>query len=95
MESDQKTKVCKKCGRELPLTMFNKGKSSDGKDSYCKQCRNEVSRAYYKLKKLRQGNPLNPDLEGFTPQQLITELRARGYEGTLTYTEVKVHHIKL
>ena len=33
------TKICKRCGRELPLTEFYANKqTSDGKGSYCKEC---------------------------------------------------------
>jgi len=38
--TDELTKVCPKCGRELPLSEFNKDKSrKDGLNVYCKECR--------------------------------------------------------
>lgn len=34
-----KTKVCNKCGRELPIDTFNKKTSSkDGLQDYCRDC---------------------------------------------------------
>lgn len=39
--------------------------------------------------------PLNPDLKAFTPRQLMRELYARGYEGSLTYSEQVVHRINI
>ena len=50
-EQDQKTvpetKVCKKCGRTLPVTMFGKAlKNHDGLKSYCRECENENCRKY-------------------------------------------------
>lgn len=48
-----------------------------------------------KEKKISKGDVPNPALAEFTPQDLISELRARGYEGNLTFTEVKVHRIKV
>ena len=36
----KKTKVCGKCGRELPLDMFNSCKSSsDGLQNQCRDCK--------------------------------------------------------
>lgn len=92
MESSQ-TKVCKKCGKELPLEMFGKGNGKDGKRSWCKDCLNAAAREYQRRKKISKVNIPNPALADFTPQELICELRARGYEGNLTFTEVKVHKI--
>ena len=39
--------------------------------------------------------PLNPDLKAFTPRQLMGELYARGYEGSLTYSEQVIHRINI
>ena len=39
--------------------------------------------------------PLNPDLKAFTPRQLMRELYARGYEGSLTYSEQVIHRINI
>lgn len=42
-------KKCKKCGRELPLSEFNKDKSrSDGLDCRCRECRKQYYKQYYK-----------------------------------------------
>ena len=38
--------------------------------------------------------PLNPDLARFTPRQLMGELYARGYEGSQTYSEQVVLHLR-
>jgi len=39
--------------------------------------------------------PLNPDLKAFTPRPLMRELYARGYEGSLTYSEQVIHRINI
>jgi len=44
---------------------------------------------------MRPDVPLNPDLKAFTPRQLMGELYARGYEGSLTYSERVVHRINI
>lgn len=92
---ESQTKLCKKCGRELPIEMFGKGNTKDGKRSWCKECMNEAAREYHMRKKVSNGDVPNPALAEFTPQELISELRARGYEGNLTFTEIKVHKIKV
>ena len=38
---------------------------------------------------------LHPDLARFTTRQLMGELYARGYEGSLTYSERVIHHINI
>ena len=39
-----KTKVCRKCGQELPISEFSrKASSKDGLQCYCKECSNRVS----------------------------------------------------
>jgi hypothetical protein len=39
-----KTKVCRKCGQELPITEFSvKTTAKDGLQSYCKKCNSKTS----------------------------------------------------
>ena len=80
------TKICKKCGKELPVDKFYKNKSQkDGFGYYCKDCVN----AYKSSKKANAEKVFtNPDLAKFKPRELIEELKARGYKGTLTYEQV-------
>ena len=43
--TEEKTKVCSKCGRELPLSEFNKQKSKkDGLCYWCKSCAREYNK---------------------------------------------------
>lgn len=84
------TKKCSKCGRVLPFDQFNKNRASlDGLQTYCKECGN----AYAKNRKKPTGGGkmnkvfTNPDLSGFTPRELILELKARGYTGELKYIQ--------
>ena len=86
------TKICKKCGKELPVDKFYKNKSQkDGFGYYCKDCVN----AYKSSKKANAdgGGKLtkvftNPDLAKCKPTQLIEKIKSRGYKGTLTYEQV-------
>lgn len=80
-EKHVSTKVCACCGNELPITAFNKhGRSKDGYETICRTC------------KAKSGSG-NPELAKFTPRELIEELRARGYHGTLEY--IQRHSINL
>lgn len=95
------TKVCPKCGRELPVEMFGKNKAAkDGYQSLCKEYTN--ARAQARRDRIRQGKDeakamkkkqdeaalVSSLLADFTPRQLMEELVRRGYKGTLTYTSV-------
>lgn len=78
------TKVCTKCGRELPLSEFNKSKkSNDGLQSYCKECQSEYNRANNRKKKEEEHKMLpvytNPELAKYHPRELMAELKARGF----------------
>lgn len=82
--SDEPMKVCKGCGRKLPLSAFGlHERSKDGHMYLCKECRRR------KAQKPSKGNPL----EKFTARQLMHELKMRGYEGELSYVEV--HKIRI
>lgn len=91
------TKVCKCCGKEMPLTDFKRNKNTpDGHESICKQCRRD-RREQRKLQKLMEGVHSAPQhskrgikatlkLSDFTDNMLFAELKRRGYVGTLTYS---------
>lgn len=108
------TKVCRKCGRELPTENFYKKSSAkDGLQPLCKECSNKMAsecakRSREKKKAQAKENEriefekkykiyTNKDLAKFTPRELMLELKARGYVGSLLYKEVIVneHHIDL
>ena len=40
--TENQTKVCSKCGRELPLSAFNRGNSLYGRRSYCRECEHSI-----------------------------------------------------
>lgn len=93
MENEVKTKVCKKCGQELPLDQFyTSANCKDGHLNVCKKCKNSHNKLRNQIKKESQSGIhkvfVNPDLAKFTPRQLIEELRGRGYTGELKYVQV-------
>lgn len=48
----EETKVCSKCGRELPRDMFySKSKSKDGLQNYCKECTRKTAHQSYEKRK--------------------------------------------
>lgn len=97
-----KTKVCTKCGKELPIENFYINKSlKGGHDNCCKECKNAYAKEWArkrtaKLKKIEDDRVefekkykiyTNRELAKFTPRELMLELKARGYEGELLYVE--------
>lgn len=87
------TKVCKNCGKELPVTEFNKiGKRGGGVNilSTCKTCMSDKQRAG-KSKRIEEAreSAKKMRLADFTPRELMQELKRRGYEFEMTYTEVR------
>ena len=47
METNNKTKICTKCGKELPISDFYRNvKTKDGLHNYCKTCFNEYKRIH-------------------------------------------------
>lgn len=62
-ESSVPTKVCPKCGRELPTTEFYGNKhNKDGLQDKCKDCQREWNREYHRRKKEeRRIEKLNPE----------------------------------
>lgn len=85
---NQESKVCKACGRELPITEFYL-RANGLPRSYCKSCHNRKTVEYLgerRPKKSARGGMnkvfSNPELAKFTPAQLMKELAARGYHAT-------------
>ena len=108
MEELTETKVCKKCGRELPITEFALNKNSkDGHVGQCKDCYNAYQREIYARKKdktLKRANPnpalLNPKFSDKTPRELQQDMRelkeeliARGFNCEIKLTYL--HEIKI
>lgn len=92
-------KICKKCGRELPLEAFGKSsRSLDGLRDYCKECVNRQQRDEYARRKAKEQGistetPMgggNKALKDFTPRELLKELKSRGYIWENMYVKRKV-----
>ena len=92
-------KICKKCGRELPLEAFgNLSRNPDGLHDYCKECVNRQQRDEYARRKAKEqgittentNGEGNEALKGFTPRELLKELKSRGYIWENMYIKKKV-----
>ena len=99
-ESVVKTKVCKHCHRELPVSEFYKcSANSDGLQHYCKECKSQISKEYYPRVKQRNETKSTKTfvpssakkvyhlecLASISNKDLIAELKARGFKGNLEY----------
>ena len=67
-------KKCKCCGKELPITYFNK--RGPGYRNICMSCERDKTGVSDKFK-------------DFTSRELIEELRSRGYKGILKRVKVE------
>ena len=97
---EKRTKVCKVCGKELPIEMFRKNiKSKDGYTDTCIDCINVKIRAGFNKKKDVQEKPKSEEpikledsikmvdaIKNIPDQALVNELRQRGYDVTCTKT---------
>ena len=87
------TKICKECGRELPIEMFHK--NGWGVTNLCKDCHAvkmvDGKKKKKELKELAQNAEKNKTLrlQDFTPRELIAELKRRGYTGKLEYVRTE------
>ena len=109
METTTTTKVCPKCGRELPITEFALNKASkDGHVGKCRDCDNAYQRERYARRKGKQIAPptnvtiasCNPKFASKTPRELQQDMRelkeeliARGFNCEIKLTYL--HEIKI
>lgn len=89
---EEATKKCSKCGRELPISSFNKCKTSkDGLQSRCRECHSVDMKEYFIKRASKESSMTkvysNPGLSKFQPRELIKELQARGYSGELRFVQ--------
>ena len=86
-------KTCKCCGRTLDISNFKKGRW--GYVSVCNECDKQhraenrqarIDKAKQKVEDVRAENR-QLCLNDFTARELMAELKRRGYEGKLVYTE--------
>ena len=100
MEKTELTKVCTKCGKELPLSEFySHPPTKDGLMNSCKSCHYIRTRKNIEKKRAEAATDkshtlhkvyFNPELAKFQPKDLIAELRARGYSGELSIRQTIV-----
>ena len=91
------TKICERCGKELPLIGNFKQTRWGHYCNICNGCVTEKLRATKatkaaKVEELKQKQEQDAStfrLADFTPRELMQELARRGYEGKLTYTRVE------
>ena len=97
-EMKEQTQVCKCCGKELPLAMF--GVSRLGRLKTCRDCtrKHQVQAKLNKKLSKFQGDEVEKArkmrLADFTPRELMSELKRRGYEFTMKYTETHIINSK-
>ena len=88
------TRTCKCCGKEKPVGEFYKNRI--GYTNVCRECASEKRIA--NRKKKNEVNLLRGQLEekrklalaDFQPRELMAELKRRGYDFTMKFTEVHV-----
>ena len=90
------TKICRDCGRELPIERFKKNRWGE-RVGVCIDCdtrkrrenkeKKRIEKAMQVKEQARIDAEVKTALSAFTPRQLMEELHRRGYDGTLTYVQ--------
>ena len=109
-EKKPQTKVCKECGRELPVEMFGiHPRTKDGLQPLCKDCRSRKMKAAAKkpeipseaVEKLQELEATvakalepSPEIRKFTDADLFRELSRRGWTGDLVRIEKRTLKIE-
>ena len=85
------TKICKECGRELPIENFNLSRWGHRVD-VCTECsiqkrrKNKQKQVFDRQQAMLQAvdQAKRMRLEDFTPRELCEELKRRGFDGKIT-----------
>jgi len=90
------TKICKDCGRELPIENFKKTRWGD-RVSVCTECATRklrenkqkklMEKAMEERQKMLKEEEVKSELSAYNSRQLMAELARRGYEGELTFVQ--------
>ena len=96
METKIETKVCKECGRELPIGFFKTSRWGT-RASVCTPCACTKAKATREAKKTENDRvgELEQELarvktmrlQDYSPRDLMNELARRGYKGELTFVQ--------
>ena len=79
-----KTKVCKRCGRELPLHEFGRhARTADGLQVYCRECSKQAMMRTRRAKVEKDKERATYGLASFSTEDIVNELRRRGLTGYL------------
>lgn len=91
------SRICKDCGRELPIENFKKTRFGD-RVHVCTECatrklrenkaKKRIEKAMQVKEEARKEAEVKTALGAFTPRQLMEELARRGYEGKLVYRQI-------
>ena len=85
---EERTIICKECGRELPESSFKMTRWG----THAQVCNECASTKCTKTKRAKRESATTQQrelrLKDFTPRELMQELARRGYEGKLTFVEV-------
>lgn len=94
----KETKVCSRCGEEKPLDCFRKWKSADGRLGYCKACARDgyPSSAMKRFAKLRrrEADYLVEKFGKVPVDDIVAELRERGYRGSFMQMAVQLYVVE-
>ena len=83
-DTETKTKVCKRCGRELPLHEFGRhARTADGLQVYCRECSKQAMMRTRRAKVEKDKERATYGLASFSTEDIIKELRRRGLTGYL------------
>lgn len=94
----EQTQKCRSCGRELPLSEYRPSRL--GLLKTCNECmckHQKEAKLSKKLSRLKEDEVEKARvmrLSDFTPRELMCELKRRGYEFKMEYTEVHVINSK-